>query len=147
MDQLSNLNMGLAPVSLLLIDFVLINCFFLNLISIVAIVLHYLALIRLKLKQSFVWVIANVPALVSLDNTHFSDQLKVRLISKLIKVLQKLLHYFNCTIISTLFEMTWFQHWSFKFNLSIGVIRSTCIIICFNPILFSRFSWLIWWIA
>ena len=116
MDQLSNLNMGLAPVSVLLIDFVLINCFFLNLISIVAIVLHYLALIRLKLKQSFVWGIANVSALVSLDNTHFSDQLKVRLISNLIKVLQKLLHYFNCTIISTWFEMTWFEHWSFKFE-------------------------------
>ena len=54
---------------------------------------------------SYVSVIANVVAFVSLDNTHLLDQVKMRLISQLIKdisrILQKLLKYFNGTIIST----------------------------------------------
>ena len=50
---------------------------------------------------------ANVVALVPLDNTHLLDQVKMRLISQWIKgisrVLQKLLRYFNGTINSTFF--------------------------------------------
>ena len=50
LDQLSNLNMILVLVLLLLID-TCSNCFNLNPISIVGIVLHYLELIKLQLKQ------------------------------------------------------------------------------------------------
>ena len=32
----------------------------------------------------------------------------------------------------------------FKLNLTIGVIRSTCVIIYFNPIFCPKFSWMIW---
>ena len=46
-------------------------------------------------------------AFVSLSNTHLSDQVKMRLISELIKgisrILQKFLKYLNSIIISTLF--------------------------------------------
>ena len=56
-------------------------------------------------KKSFVSVIANAVALVSLGNTYLSDQIKIRLILQLIKdnsrVFQKLLKYFNGTTIST----------------------------------------------
>ena len=56
--------------------------------------------------KRFVSVVSNV-VFVSLENTHFSDQVKMRLISQLIKdisrVLQKLLKYFNGTTISTFF--------------------------------------------
>ena len=49
----------------------------------------------------------NVVAFASLDNTHFADQVKMRLISQLIKgtsrVLQKLLKYFNGAIVLTSF--------------------------------------------
>ena len=85
--------------------FLLIELFFKNPISIAAIVFHYLELI--KLQQSFVSVIANVVAFVSLDNTHLSDQVKKRSISQLIngisRVLPQLLKHFNGTIISTSF--------------------------------------------
>ena len=57
--------------------------------------------------QRFVSAIENIVAFVSLDNTHLSGQVKTRLISQLIKVIsrvpQKLLKYFNDTIISTSF--------------------------------------------
>ena len=53
--------------------------------------------------------IANVVVFASLDKTHFSDQVKMRLIPQLIKdisiVLQKLLKYFIGTIISTSFAL------------------------------------------
>ena len=57
--------------------------------------------------MKFVSVIANVVTFVSLDSTHLSGQIKMRLISQSIKgiliILQKLLEYFNGTIISTFF--------------------------------------------
>ena len=57
--------------------------------------------------QLNVSVIANVVSFVSLDNTHLSDQVKMRLSSQIVKgisrVFQKLLKYFNDTIISTSF--------------------------------------------
>ena len=52
-------------------------------------------------------VIANFVVFVSLDNTHYTDQVIMKLISQLIKgiwrVLQKLLKFFNDTIISIFF--------------------------------------------
>ena len=70
--------------------------------------MYYLELIKLQLEhKGFVSVIATVVAFVLLHNTHFSGQVKMRLISQLIKgisrVLQKLLKYINDTIISTPF--------------------------------------------
>ena len=57
--------------------------------------------------QLNVSVIANVVSIVSLDNTHLSDQVKMRLSSQIVKgisrVFQKLLKYSNDTIISTSF--------------------------------------------
>ena len=57
--------------------------------------------------QLNVSVIASAVSFVSLDNTHLSDQVKMRLSSQIIKgisrVFQKLLKYFNDTIISTSF--------------------------------------------
>ena len=59
------------------------------------------------LSVNTVSVIENVVALVSLDNTQLSDQIKMRFISQFIKgisrVLQRLLKYFYGTIISTFF--------------------------------------------
>ena len=56
---------------------------------------------------SFVPAIVNVAALVSLDNTHLSDQVKMRLISNLMKgisrLYQKLIKYFNRTNILRFF--------------------------------------------
>ena len=50
-------------------------------------------------------MIANIVGFVSLENKHFSDQVKIRLISQLIngvsKVSQNLLNYSNDTIILT----------------------------------------------
>ena len=57
--------------------------------------------------QLNVSVIANVVSIVSLDNTHLSDQVKMRLSSQIVKgisrVFQKLLKHSNDTIISTSF--------------------------------------------
>ena len=59
--------------------------------------------------QSFVTVIVNIVVFVSSYNAHFSDQVKIRLTSQLIKgtsrVLGKLLKYFNEIIISTFFVL------------------------------------------
>ena len=69
-------------------------------ISIVSIVLYYLELIKLQLEhKSFVSVIANVAAFVSLENTNVPNQVKMRLISQLTKgtsrVLLNLRKYFG----------------------------------------------------
>ena len=69
--------------------------------------MHFLELIKLQLEHKVLYQLANVVAFASLDKTHFSGQAKMRLISQLIKgiprVLQKLIKYFNGTIISTFF--------------------------------------------
>ena len=58
---------------------------------------------------TFVSVIANLPAPVELVITQVDDHVKMRLTSQLIKgisrVLQKLLKYFNGTVISTYFSL------------------------------------------
>ena len=72
--------------------------------------MRYLQLIKLKLEhESFVSVIPNVAGLFEpvLDNiTQFADQIRIRLVSQLINripwLLQKLLKYFNGTIIQDL---------------------------------------------
>ena len=40
--------------------------------------------------------------------------------------------------------LTWTLSWSFKFNLTFGVICSMWVIIYFNPTFYSKFRWLIW---
>ena len=58
-------------------------------------------------RKNLVSVTANVSAFVSLDNTHLSDPVKIRLFSRLIKdisrVLLKILKYVSGTTISTSF--------------------------------------------
>ena len=60
--------------------------------------------------QSFVLVIANIPAPVELVMTqvhdHFNWRLILQLINDIPSVLQKLLKYFNCTTISTSFVLS-----------------------------------------
>ena len=62
-----------------------------------------------KETKSFVWVTANIVALVAEEITQFWDQVQTRLISLLIKdisrVLQKLLKYFKVTAILTPFVL------------------------------------------
>ena len=69
--------------------------------------MHYLELIKLPLEQNFVSVIANLPAPVELLIIQVDDHVKMKLTSQLIngisRVFQKLLKYFNGTIISTYF--------------------------------------------
>ena len=69
--------------------------------------MHYLELIKLQLKQSFISFISNFPAPVELVITQSLEYVKIRLTSQLIngisRVLQKLLKYFNGAIISTSF--------------------------------------------
>ena len=48
---------------------------------------------------------------------------------------------YNKYICITIIIKTWFYNWSFKFNLIIFVIRSTCIIVHFNSIFCSKLSW------
>ena len=66
-------------------------------------------LINLQLEQSFVSVILNLVSAVAEEITQDSDHVKIRLTSQLIngisRVLQKLLKYFNGTIISTSFVL------------------------------------------
>ena len=102
MGQLRNLNMCLVLVLILLVDissnlkpdFNFSSSFSLSSVDKVTIG-----------TKGFVSAIANVVAFALLDSTHLSDQVKIALISKLIKtisrVLRKLLQYFNGSIIST----------------------------------------------
>ena len=66
-------------------------------------------LINLQLEQSFVSVILNLVSAVAEEITQDSDHVKIRLTSQLIngisRVLQKLLKYFNGTIISASFVL------------------------------------------
>ena len=66
-------------------------------------------LIKLQPEQSFVSVIANVPSSLKLVIKQCLDHFKIRLTSQLIngisRVLQKLLKYFNGTIISASFVL------------------------------------------
>ena len=79
-------------------------------ILIVAIVLHYLKLIKLQLEHT---------VFVSVDNTYLSDEVKMRLMSHLSKsisrVLQKLLECFNGTTISTYFLPLAFSSFTYYF--------------------------------
>ena len=80
---------------------------------------------------------ANVVAFVSIDNKHFSNQVKIRLTSQLVKyiseVFQKLRKHFNGIIISTsvvppsaVFPVFFCL---FKFNQSTVIISSYCYIL------------------
>ena len=66
-------------------------------------------LIKLQLEQSFVSVILNLVSAVAEEITQDGDHVKIRLTSQLIngisRVLQKLLKYFNGTIISASFVL------------------------------------------
>ena len=71
--------------------------------------MHCLVLIKLLLEHKVLSVIASLPAPVELVITQVDDNVKMRLTLQLIKgisrVLQKLLKYFNETIISTSFSL------------------------------------------
>ena len=92
--------------------------------SIVVIVLHYLELIKLQLEHKVLYQLSQM-LLLDLQQywsylTYFSDQVRLRLISQLIKgisrVLQKLLRYFNSSLISTCFVLS-LPAWSVVFCL------------------------------
>ena len=73
---------------------------------------------------NFVSVIANFPSPVELVITQSSDHVKIRLTSQLIKsissVFQKLLKYFNGTIISTSFVFPLFGVFPVTFTLDLN---------------------------
>ena len=76
-------------------------------ISFFSIVLHYFEPTKLQMEHKVLYQLLQMLLLLYQQITNFSDQVKMKLVSQLIKgisrVLQKLLKYFNCTILSTSF--------------------------------------------
>ena len=108
LGQLRNLNIGLEHLVVLFLNDIYSSqlCVWI-LILIIAIVFHYLELIKLQLKHKFSYQLLQM---LYFGTTQFADQVIMRLISQLIngflRVLQKLVIYFNGTITWTAFVPT-----------------------------------------
>ena len=99
LDQLSNLNIDLVFLLIILTDIYSSYLCVWILISIVAVIFYYLT----TGTKSFIYVFAKVVSLKPSEITQFADQIRIWLTSHLIKdisrVLQKILKYFNCLAI------------------------------------------------